>query len=40
MGRVARQHGVDNFSLTAVGERWMTILQPLLDAAGRKRSPR
>jgi glycosyltransferase involved in cell wall biosynthesis len=31
MGRAARQHGLDHFSLRAVGERWMTILQPLLD---------
>jgi glycosyltransferase involved in cell wall biosynthesis len=38
MGRAARQHGLDNFSLRAVGQRWLAILQPLLDSAGR-RSP-
>jgi glycosyltransferase involved in cell wall biosynthesis len=40
MGRAARQHGLDNFSLRAVGERWMTILQPLINSAVDKRSGR
>jgi glycosyltransferase involved in cell wall biosynthesis len=37
MGRAARQHCVDRFSLAAVGGRWTTLLQPLLDAADRRR---
>jgi glycosyltransferase involved in cell wall biosynthesis len=40
MGRAARQHGLDNFSLKTVGKHWMTFLQPLLDSAGPKRSDR
>jgi glycosyltransferase involved in cell wall biosynthesis len=36
MGRAARQHCVDRFSLAAVGGRWTAILQPLLDAADRR----
>jgi glycosyltransferase involved in cell wall biosynthesis len=40
MGRAARQHGLDNFSLRAVGERWMTILQPLINSAVDKRPDR
>jgi glycosyltransferase involved in cell wall biosynthesis len=36
MGRAARQHCVDRFSLAAVGARWTALLQPLLDAAGRR----
>ena len=40
MGRAARQHGLDNFSLESVGRRWMAILQPLLDAAAPGRSTR
>jgi glycosyltransferase involved in cell wall biosynthesis len=31
MARAARQHCLDNFSLVAVGERWMAILGPLID---------
>ncbi len=40
MGGAARRHGLDNFSLEAVGQRWMTILQPLLDSARSKRAVR
>jgi len=41
MGRAARTHCRDRFSLDAVGERWMALLEPLLDAgADRRRQPR
>ncbi len=36
MGRAARQHCLKHFSMEAVGEQWMAILAPLLDA-GRSR---
>jgi glycosyltransferase involved in cell wall biosynthesis len=34
MGRAAREHCIDSFSMDAVGRRWMSLLQPLLDSAG------
>jgi glycosyltransferase involved in cell wall biosynthesis len=37
MGRAAREYCVDNFSIEAVGARWMAILQPLLDHANGSR---
>jgi glycosyltransferase involved in cell wall biosynthesis len=41
MGAAARRHGVEQFSLAAVGTVWMGLLQPLLDrAAARRRSVR
>lgn len=36
MGRAARTHCTANFSMDAVGRRWMSLLQPLLDSAGRR----
>jgi glycosyltransferase involved in cell wall biosynthesis len=36
MGRAARQHCLDNFSLAQVGARWASVLQPLLDAHDRR----
>ncbi len=38
MGRAARQHVMEHFSLAAVGQRWMSILQPLLAVPGPKRA--
>ncbi|HEY7916712.1 MAG TPA: glycosyltransferase family 4 protein [Acidimicrobiales bacterium] len=39
MGRAARKHCCDRFSLDATGERWIAVLQPLLDAGvGRRRA--
>ncbi len=38
MGRAARFRCEDTFSLAAVGQRWMTILQPLLDGTTTGRS--
>ena len=37
MGSAARNHCVANFSLAKVGQRWMSLLQPLLDRAGGSR---
>jgi glycosyltransferase involved in cell wall biosynthesis len=36
MGRAARQHCLDNFTLVKVAARWVEILQPLVDANGRR----
>jgi glycosyltransferase involved in cell wall biosynthesis len=38
MGRAARSHCEDHFGLAAVGDRWLSILQPLLE--GSVRGPR
>ncbi len=39
MGQAARRRCVDNFSLDAVGTRWMTLLKPLLDRRPGRRIP-
>ena len=40
MGRAARKHCRARFGLDEVGERWMALLQPLLDAGAGRRRPR
>ena len=40
MGTAARRHGVEQFSLEAVGTVWMGLLQPLLDRAEARRRRR
>jgi len=40
MGRAARKHCRDRFSLEAVGQRWIALLQPLMDAGLGRRRPR
>ncbi len=37
MGRSARKHCVEHFSIEAVGRSWMALLQPILDSAPRPR---
>ncbi len=39
MGRAARRHALDNFTVSAVGECWMSLLQPLLDSSAVRLRP-
>lgn len=39
MGAAARRHGLERFSLDAVGTAWMGVLEPLLDRVAARRRP-